>query len=260
MHRILCATGFVFLFAAPLAHAIDLQKGLLLHFVFDEAPGGVVRDATGKGHDGSLLQGAKIATDTKKNGNGSLRIEAGQQSMEVKSFPELETFQENTLLFWINFPVAASGGWDQILAKTAPGSDRSPGLWVETGGLGIHYRYNPGNLGFWGLGPDGDKTQFPQKQWFHVAGVTKDGTLTGYVNGAKKGDTPVPPKFAQGNGGLYVGKSPAYPGPAANFYIDDLTLYTRALSADEIAAIKDGGLLPVEPAGKLATTWARFRH
>jgi len=238
----------------------DVRKGLLLNFAFDEASGDVVKDLSGGKHDGTLLQGAKIATDTKKNGKGSLRIEAGLQSMEVKSFAELETYQDNTIAFWIYFPVAASGGWDQILAKTAPGSDRSPGLWVETGGLGIHYRYNPGNLGFWGLGPEGDRTQFSQKKWYHVAGVTKGAELIGYVDGVEKGKIAIPPKIAQGPGGLYVGKSPAYPGPAANFYMDDLAFYNRALSADEVVALRDGALLAVHPTDKLATAWASLKR
>jgi hypothetical protein len=240
--------------------SLDLTKGLLLNFTFDEAPGNVVKDLSGGKHDGTLLGGAKIATDVKKNGSGAIRIEAGQQQMEVKTFAALETYQDNTIAFWIYFPVPASGGWDQILAKTAPGSDRSPGLWVQTGGLGIHYRYNPGNLGFWGLGPDGDNSMFPQKEWFHVAGVTKGPELTGYVNGVKKATIAVPAAMTQGAGGLYVGKSPAYPGPAANFVMDDLAFYNRALTADEIAALKEGALLAVNPNGKLTTSWAMLRR
>lgn len=126
--------------------------------------------------------------------------------------------------------------------------------------MGIHYRYNPGNLGFWGLGPAGDKTQFPQKEWYHVVGVTKGAELVGYVNGEKKGTVAVPPKMTQGAGGLYVGKSPAYAGPAANFYMDDLAFYNRALTEDEVAALKDGELLAVNPRDRLATKWAQLKR
>ena len=157
-------------------------------------------------------------------------------------------------------PEAATGGWDQILAKPAPGSDRSPGLWVETGGLGIHYRYEPGNLRFWGLGPDGDNTHFEQGQWYQVAGVSSDGELVGYVGGEEQAKIAVPPAFTQGESGLFVGNSPAYAGPAANFYMDELAVYDRTLSPAEISQVMGGGFLPVNPRGMLTTRWAALRR
>lgn len=76
---------------ASSAWAVDLRKGLILNFTFDAATGDAVKDLSDGGHDGQLLEGAKIATDVKKNGNGAIRIAAGQQAMEVKTFAALET-------------------------------------------------------------------------------------------------------------------------------------------------------------------------
>ena len=41
--------------------------------------------------------------------------------------------------------------------------------------------------------------------------------------------------------------------------IDDFRLYDRVLEAREISDLASG-VLPVEPAGKLATTWANFKQ
>ena len=254
-----CAAALAGAAALP-CYGAAIDDGLLVHLTFDKASGDTVEDTSGGGNDGTLSSGAAIVTDEVVSGQGSLRIEGGDNRVEVESFPALETYEDNTYLFWINFPEPVTGGWDQILAKPAPGSDRSPGLWVHTGGLGIHYRYNPGNQGFSAFGPDGDNTHFEMNEWYHVTGVTAGGQLTGYVNGEEKAAIAVPEAFAQGEGGLYVGNSPAYGGPAANFYMDELAVYERELSVDEINQVMGGALLPVSPVGMLTTSWAALRR
>ena len=156
----------VFLVITVLSVSADIQEGLILYFSFDEAQGNTVEDMTGNSHNGTLKEGAEITAG--KIGAGALQIEGGNETMEVDTFAELETYQDNTYLFWIDFTDPASGGWDQIVAKGAPGSDRSPGIWVTPEGLSIHYRYNPGNLGTWGITPTGnqDGNFFEMNTWY----------------------------------------------------------------------------------------------
>ena len=186
-----------------------IDDGLLVYLTFDSVAGDTIEDASGGGHDGVMTAGATVVVDEVALGAGALRIEGGDNRGEVASFSALEEYQDNTYLFWILFPEPVTGGWDQILAKPAPGSDRSPGLWVHTGGLGIHYRYEPGNQGFSAFGPDGDNTHFEMGLWYHVAGVTSDGELNGYVDGVSKAKIAVPPAFTQGDSSLFIGNSPA---------------------------------------------------
>jgi hypothetical protein len=186
--------------------------------------------------------------------------------MEVDTFPELETYQDNTYLFWINFTDPASGGWDQIVANGAPGRDRSPGIWVTPEGLSIHYRYNPGNLGPWGINPvSGDgrdgNTFFEMNTWYHIAGVKTGGELIAYVDGEEVAREAVPAEHAQGEGMLYVGKSQTYGGPGAKFIIDELLVDNTALSQSEVVAIMDGSLtVAVDAAGKLTSTWGSIKR
>ena len=194
-----CAVALAGASALP-CHAAAIEDGLLVHLTFDKADGDTVEDTSGGGHDGTLSSGAAIVTDEVASGTGSLRIEGGDNRVEVESFAALETYEDNTFLFWLRFPAAA------------------------TGSLGIHYRYEPGNLGFWGLGPEGDNTHFELNQWYHVAGTTSGGELVGYVDGEAKAKIAVAEAFIQGDGGLFVGNSPAYAGPAANFYMDELAV------------------------------------
>lgn len=66
----------------------------------------------------------------------------------------------------------------------------------------------------------------------------------------------MPKDHAQGAEQLYVGKT-GY--GAALFYLDDLYVYDRALSADEVVDVMDGNLLPVEAKDKLTTTWGSVK-
>jgi hypothetical protein len=85
-----------------------------------------------------------------------------------------------------------------------------------------------------------------------------------YVDGKVKGEAAIPGAIAQGagegaTGGLHVGNSPAYGGPAAKFIIDDLAVYTRGLDEGEVAEIMKGDFLAVEATGKLAYTWGKIK-
>ena len=83
-------------------------------------------------------------------------------------------------------------------------------------------------------------------------------TLYFYVDGELAAEyAGIPATIAQGADTLYIGKSPKY--RAATFHLDDLYIFNRAISVDEIVGIKDGQLLPVEPKDKLTTTWGNLK-
>ena len=262
MKIVIILVAFMFINALPVS-AANPKDGLMVFFTFDKAVGGNVDDLSGNGHDGNLQQGAEIVTDIKKYGTGALRIEGGNQTMEVESFTELEEYQDHTYLFWIYFTAAPSGGWDQIFAKPAPGGDRSPGVWATAQGtLAIHWRYNPGNLGFQAVGPEGEATAFDKETWYHVAGVKEGATLTAFVDGEKVASIAVPAKIDQGKYSLFIGKSPAYANQCAKFIMDDFAGYNRPLDEDEIKTIMGKGvqMFPVESKDKLTTTWGEIKY
>lgn len=234
------------------------SDGLILYFSFDKAIGDQVPDLSAGSHNGVLKGGAKITT-TAKYGGGALEITPQDAAMEVASFKELSEYQDNTYLFWIYFLAGSNGAWSQVIAKlvTSPASDRAPGIWINPDAIGLHYRYNPGNMGFGKIAVGGEGKAFEQKVWYHIAGVKKGAELFFYVNKKEEGKVAVPAKHDQGAGNLYVGKSPSY--RAATFIIDDLAIYNRALTAAEITAASDKGYTAVEAKGKLSTLWGDIK-
>ena len=232
------------------------DDGLILYFSFDKENGGKIIDETGGGNDGTIVADAKIVTDDAVHGKGSLEIRDANADVQVDSFGALEDYQDNSFLFWLKFISAHNGAWSQIIAKKAPGSDRSPGIWICPNSLNIHWRFNPGNQGTGCAGPTGEGSLFELKKWYHVAGIKEDGSLSFYIGGEEQLKIGVPANHAQGAEKLYIGKT-GY--RAATFYIDDLYVYDRALDADEVKSVMDGDLLPVEPTDKLATSWGQIK-
>ncbi len=227
------------------------DDGLILYLSFDRADGKTIKDESGGGNDAEIIAKANITKDEKVYGGGSLEIRDQNADVQVQSFKELEEYQDNTFSFWINFIRADNGDWSQIIAKKGPG-DRSPGIWICPNSLNIHWRFDPGNQGTGCAGPAGEETLFEIKKWYHIAGTKKDGTLTFYVDGKKIQTNGVPANHDKGVGILHIGKT-GY--RAATFYIDDLYIYNRALTENEVNDVKDGVLLSVEAQDKLTTTW-----
>lgn len=67
------------------------------------------------------------------------------------------------------------------------------------------------------------------------------------------------------NGPLYIGRDTCCDGRFGNAIIDEVAIFNVALSADEIQMMMDKGLsamllTPVEPEGKLSTTWANVKE
>ncbi len=237
-------------------HAVK-DDGLILYFSFDNANGKTISDETGGGNDATIINNAEITTEEAKHGRGSLECAEASSSVTVASFKELEEYQDNSYLFWLRFVAGNTGGWDQIIAKHAPGSNRSPGIWTCTNTLNIHWRFDAGNQGTHCSGPDGEGDQFDIGNWYHLAGVKKGGTLTYYVDGKLVENQNVPAQHAQGGGLIYIGKSPDY--NSAKFQLDDLYIYNRALTADEVSSVMDGDLLSVEAQDKLTIRWGQLK-
>jgi hypothetical protein len=227
----------------------------ILYFSFDGDTGTTVKDRSGNKNDGTLKDGAKITKDGKYG--DALEIDGVKAVMTVESTKALEEYQDNTFMWWMKFTKGSDNSWRQIIAKLAPGSDRSPGVWINPSGTGIHYRYNAGNLGFSRVGPGGENKNFDLNKWYHIACAKKGNKLTMYIDSKNEGSVDVPEKHAQGVEKLYVGKTASY-NPAW-FIMDDLAIYSRALTADEVKT-NMGGVVAVSPGGKLTATWAGIKE
>jgi hypothetical protein len=93
----------------------------------------------------------------------------------------------------------------------------------------------------------GGPADFPEQTWVHLAG-TYDGSVARlYVDGAEVVNMPVTGPFAAETNPVVISGNGNGPAQTVSEFVpgrlDDVMLYRRALSADEIARIHDGALL-----------------
>ena len=101
--------------------------------------------------------------------------------------------------------------------------------------------------------------------WYHFA-IVFDGTapeeMRGkmYVNGTLEGAFSHPDQVVgESEAPLWIGTLNSGYAQSWVGLIDDLRVFSRALSEADILQLMDGPT-PVKPSGKLATTWARLKH
>ncbi|MBC8460786.1 MAG: LamG domain-containing protein [Deltaproteobacteria bacterium] len=248
----LLIASFVFLLSS-VGQAIKDDESLVLYFPFDEGTGGTAKDESGNGNDGNI-DGAKW-TDGKMEGalsfgGGDSVIVDDDDSLDVTSI---------TVEAWIKSAEALVAG-----SMTDPG---------------IVHKWNPGGYllymeNMWGTSSaylphgnvylrSGEHTEWKADVWYHLAVTYDENTGIGksYVNGVLKSDVTedgatrepmaVEGPLAVNDRELLVGKyNNSFSG-----IIDEVAIYNRVLTEEEINQDMLSVMYAVAPAGKLATTW-----
>ena len=107
------------------------------------------------------------------------------------------------------------------------------------------------------------QTVFSPGEWYHIAFVFDgdDGSETMYVNGVLdaevvKAKQEVPETTAS----LWIGELDSTRGFRYSGLMDELALWNRALTEDEVKLAMDGIQTPVEPQGSLTVTWGKMKR
>ena len=236
--RVLIALVMVLAIAVSASVVWATSVGLVSYWPFDEGSGATAYDAA-NGNDGTIYGATYITDKAPVVGNDYALAFDGDDHVQVGDSTALEP---------ANVTVAA---W--VKASTSPGSSRyivskgahtcwaaSYALYTRGGGLYFYvfnptdgYRLSPGaGTGIW----DG--------VWHHVAGTYDGSFLRLYVDGFEIGTgnaTSIPIGYGlPTTDDLFVG---AYGGTCNlpfNGLIDEVGVWDRALSAEEIAALSVG--------------------
>lgn len=211
----------------------DVTTGLIGYWPMDETSGTVLNDASGRGHHATLVNSTAAAL-TGIIG-GAFDFDGVGAFAIVPHAEDLNLFNQVSMSVWISprsFGIAGSGGIGRILRKD------------------INYDwtiYDPiDSMRFYGLNkatydaPNGSVTL---NEWQHVAVVIKDGTLQYFRNGRALAE-PFPgllgPTITNdlilGNYGPDLSINRLFNG-----YMDELGLWDRALSLEEIDGIYQNG-------------------
>jgi hypothetical protein len=210
---------------APLVTA-----GQMGWWALDEGSGTTARDGSGKGHDGTLMNGATWA-DGKFGKAVKLNGDAGGAYVQIPHDPGLCVDKEVTVSVWVN-PERTDGpnasGYSGIVAKgNAP---RSYSLYVRANGT-LHFSTGPGGayIGTTSV------AAIPINEWTHLAVKVEGGVHKYYLNGtldATGGADVVLPGTAD-TGPLYLGRT-AESNRELQGMIDEVHLYDFALTDEQI--------------------------
>ncbi len=245
-----------FFVGLPVTPAQLPLDGVVSYWPFDEGTiaGNTVEDVLGN-NDGELdgkpkHVAGKVGKALEFNGENFVHI-PGTATLEFAGAEEM------SVAAWVNAdsdsPVqgVVAGCCGTIVAQ------RDVNGWAlrfdgRNAGQEMEFIVTPGWQGDGGFGA----AAFPKGKWHHIVGIVNEKNLQLYVDGELE-------KEMVYNGPMTADGSETEIGKAGDGgfvgIIDEVLIYSRALTADEVEQVFEAEGLPVEPRGKLATHWGQIK-
>lgn len=225
------------------------DKSLVLYLSFDEGAGDTAKDSSVYGHDGELIQNP---TWVDGQFGKALEFDATKgQHVIVPINDTLQLREQFSVAFWVKRGDTQNATWNYMVA----GGSLKWAVIFNSNTQQTHIYTNGG-----GWGQRGVTDQNQPEDWVHLTLIhDTDSAVDIYHDGERVGGGAKPPVVAEIDGSIMVGAR----HPGQEFFtgvIDEVFLFNRIISEDEINSIKDGGFLSVEPAEKLTTTWAVIKY
>ena len=199
------------------------------HWELDEGQGTTIKDSSGHGNNGTV-QNPKWVEG--KHGK-ALEFSAADIAV-VPDAPSLNLRDEVTVAFWIKI-LDKTGTWQFPFSKIATTTKvirRNYGIYLTPDDLMPRFSASLEKA----AGPHSDvgpKLSLTMGRWHHLAATYSmfEGRLRFYVDGKEETNTPFP------QGAMRLTTDPLRIGSGTKGVIDDVIVYPRVLSAEEVAAL-----------------------
>lgn len=239
----------------PLARSAgpkEFLDGLVLYHPYDEGKGAEAEDLSGNGHHGVIDNPEWV------NGKFGKALEFGGQGSDafvtVESTNALNV-DACSFMAWIN--AEHWNGTRQIVGKSVHGG---------CGGRVQYGLFSEGGVFKLRMEAEGARaditTDLPETETFvHVAFTNDTDKTKIYIDGEEVVEADTPGKLGANDDPWRIGQDCDRLNYVFAGIIDEVRLWNRALSEDEIKTFMDQGVdaLDVEAAGKLSTTWGRLK-
>jgi hypothetical protein len=220
---------------------LALDPSLVGWWKLDDGSGLVATDSSGNGNDGTISGSPNWIADGKIG--GALEFNGTDCSINVGNGPSLQIRDEITISFWIKSSGFGSNGWAAIISK-------GDGSWRMSRSA------NTGNslhMGVGGTTVSGNtyfdaSTTVTDNEWHHGAGVYDGSRAIIYIDGVEDASIEASGQLASATQDVLICDNADYAGQrllAAT--LDDIQLYDRALSIDEILTVMEGLIDPGMP-------------
>ena len=234
--------------------------GLVGLWHFDEGNGTTTVDSSGNNNNGTLIN-MDPATDWVDGKIGyALDFDGSNDYVNCGNDTSLNITGNITIILWIKPIVAGEGGPNAgLVCKAESGVDWSWQLRYNTPGggnyMGFHFNGNPEGSTWVSV-----QQNLSSEEWHHIAATYNGSNIKCYLNGSVK-DTNQISAITGSNANLFIGQDGW--NNTFNGTIDEVKIYDRALSADEIMADYelDNFLVPPDPTNLQHTTgdfWVNY--
>jgi len=234
-------------------------KGLVLYYNFDEGSGKATKDASGNKNDGEI-QG-KVDWVAGKYGKAlDFSDSDAKNQVFVKDNDSLDITDQITMSAWVNIKTFPDI-YNAILSKnntymlhtdaqTNPKEARTdPLIWVG---------------GAYGTWPSAAVASIKLGEWHHIAGVYDGKEIRSYLDGKMAGSIAKNGEIDATTGDLVIGRDnrSGCDTRKCGQTIDEVMIWSRALSEDEIKQLMAGGqkAFAVDANDKLATKWGQIKN
>jgi hypothetical protein len=221
---------------AVMSLALPAAGSLVGHWKLDEGSGLSVSDSSGQGNHGTLIN-ATASTWTNGYSGGGLYFDgttgAGSTYVTIPDAPSLRITNAISFAAWVRCD--DTGRDAPILDKEGPGK---LSYWFgafPAAHFGVLLATDAS--GSWAI-QDRDQGAIPQGLWVHLASTWDGTTIRHYLNGVQLQETAAfsGPIFAS-DAALIIGANVPFNNTALKGILDDLRLYSHALSPAEVSAL-----------------------
>ena len=221
--------------AAGAAGDGEPDTSLIAHWKLDETTGLIAADSSANGNNGTLTGGLSFDTDSVSPGqNGdALQFDGSLDYISVPNHATLQPTGALTITAWIKGDSWGAGSNVNIILRKGEANPNNYQLSITDGRVALNLDNGDGS------GFSGD-TVLATGQWYHVAATWDGSEVLIYVNGVLN-NAPSDPR----SGSIGTDERAVYVGGRAGTdlfdgTLDDVRLYNRALSAEEIVQVKNG--------------------
>lgn len=226
-------------------------------WLFDEGKGNVVKDLSGNGNDGTFVVGGDFVDG--KFGK-AVKFNGVNQCIEVPHSDSLNIDGDQvTILCWFYWE-GSGDAWQTFVSKgPMSGTNENWAYFINSGGTYTHFVITPNGVRQTINSPGG---AFKPKEWNFTAGTYDGKRVRIYMNGKLVTDQPMTGKLTPNKNTLRIGHREGS-SHWWNGMLDEIGVFRRALSEDEINDIMNNGLskqfLAVSSKNELPIAWGYIK-
>lgn len=231
----------------------DIKDDLIVYFPLDDGKGTTVKDFSGNGYDGTILDDAKVEwVDGQDGFEGALNFSGkgfgdkpkDQRTGRIEVQHDLGSHDALSVSLW--FFATRDNDWNYFM------DFRDPGSWFA--------RDSGNKIAFNGQGgvQGGD---YPRDEWVHLVVLADASSTKYYINGDELAGSAGGASNRGIGTKLHIG-SRFSKNESFLSIMDDIAIWERVISEKEIEQANKGPIIAttaVSPAGKLSTKWAEIK-